>query len=194
MTDPTPAPRVAVVIGSTRPARICPGIAGWAQRVLAQTDTVSYELLDLAAVDLPLLDEPLMAALGDYRNAHTQAWSRLVSAYDGFIWVFPQYNWGYPAVVKNAIDYLYEEWRDKPASTVTYGTRGGNLGADQLRQILMSVHMQPLDTRVELRITREDLDADWQLKDLEATMAPYLGNVRELAGQMSAALRQRVLS
>ncbi len=45
--------------------------------------------------------------------------------------MFPQYNWGYPAVLKNALDYLYREWRDKPASFITYGTRGGTKAAEQ---------------------------------------------------------------
>jgi hypothetical protein len=89
--------RIAVVIGSTRPARICPGIAVWFKDAAQAQSPLRYELIDLAEIDLPLLDEPLKAALGEYEHEHTRAWSRIVSAYDGFVFVFPQYNWGYPA-------------------------------------------------------------------------------------------------
>jgi NAD(P)H-dependent FMN reductase len=131
-TEPAPQPRhqgrVAVVVGSTRPTRICPGIAEWVKNVAQHDSPLHYELVDLAEVNPPFLDEPLMAALGQYEHEHTRAWSRTVATFDGFIFVFPQYNWGYPAPLKNALDYLYVEWRDKPASFVTYGTRGGHPG------------------------------------------------------------------
>jgi NAD(P)H-dependent FMN reductase len=78
-----------------------------------------YELVDLALVNLPLLDEPLTAALRQYEHGHTRAWSRTISSYDGFAFVFPQYNWGYPAALKNAVDFLYVEWNNEPAACVT---------------------------------------------------------------------------
>jgi NAD(P)H-dependent FMN reductase len=77
--------RVAVVIGSTRPGRICPGIAEWVRDVAQAHSSLQYELLDLAEVDLPFLDEPLMAALGRYQHEHTRAWSRTVSSYGGLL-------------------------------------------------------------------------------------------------------------
>ena len=113
---------VAVVVGSTRPTRICAGIAAWVLTAAQQESVLHYELLDLAEVNLPFLDEPRKAALGQYEHEHTRAWSRLVSSYAGFIFVFPQYNWGYPAPLKNALDFLYHEWNGKPASFVTNGT------------------------------------------------------------------------
>ena len=100
--------RIAVVIGSTRPARICADMATWACDTIQDGSELSYELLDLAKVNLPFLDEPLKAALYQYTHEHTRAWSELVKSYDGFLFVFPRYNWGYPAVLKNALDYLYQ--------------------------------------------------------------------------------------
>jgi NAD(P)H-dependent FMN reductase len=88
------------------------------------------------------------------------------------VFVLPQYNWGYPAPLKNALDYLYYEWHDKPVASVTYGTRGGNRAADQMNQLFHGLHMRPLPDRVELIITDDDVDEQWQLKDLEATMSP----------------------
>ncbi len=108
--------RIAVVIGSTRPTRICADIARWILRNAQEDSPLHYEIVDLAEVNLPFLDEPLKAALHEYAHEHTVQWSRTVSSYDGFIFVFPQYNWGYPAPLKNALDYLYIEWRDKPVT------------------------------------------------------------------------------
>jgi NAD(P)H-dependent FMN reductase len=182
--------RVAVVVGSTRPSRICPGIAEWVLMAAREDSPLRYEIVDLAEVDLPFLDEPLMAATGQYKHEHTRAWSRTISSYDGFVFVFPQYNWGYPAPLKNAVDFLYHEWSGKPATCVTYGTRGGNRGAKQFLDILPGLHMRTLEDHLELVITRADLDDDWQLKDLEATLRPYRQQTAAISAQMLNALNQ----
>jgi NAD(P)H-dependent FMN reductase len=182
--------RIAVVIGSTRPTRICPGIAEWIKDAAREGSPLRYELIDLALVNLPFLDEPLKAALRQYEHEHTRAWSELISGYGGFVFVFPQYNWGYPAPLKNALDFLYYEWRDKPAATVTYGTRGGNRGAEQFHGVLEGVHMSPLKDRIEIVITDDDVDEEWQLRDLDATLGPYREQVRRLDAQLVAVLRR----
>jgi NAD(P)H-dependent FMN reductase len=181
--------RVAVVIGSTRPTRICPDIAKWVRDVSQDDSPLRYDLLDLAEINLPLLDEPLKAALQQYEHEHTRAWSRLVSSYSGFVFVFPQYNWGYPGVLKNALDFLYHEWRDKPATCVTYGTRGGGKGAEQLRGVLTGLHMRTLDSHLEFAVTDADVDEKWQLKDVEATLRPYREQTRAVAVEMLEALK-----
>jgi NAD(P)H-dependent FMN reductase len=188
MIDETGSERIAVVIGSTRPMRICPGIAEWVKNAAQEESPLHYELIDLAVVDLPFLDEPLKAALQQYEHEHTRAWSETVDAYSGFVFVFPQYNWGYPAPLKNAIDYLYHEWRDKPAASVTYGTRGGNKSADQFHGVLEGVHMRQLDDRLEIVITEGDVDEDWQLRDIDTTLRPYREQVRQLDAQLVEAL------
>jgi NAD(P)H-dependent FMN reductase len=180
--------RVGVVIGSTRPERICPGIAEWFRSVAQRDSPLHYELVDLAEIDLPFLDEPRMAALGVYEHDHTRAWSRTVRSFDGFVFVFPQYNWGYPAPLKNALDFLYAEWRDKPVSFLTYGTRGGSRAAAQFQGILGGLHLRELPDHIEAVITLEDLDDDWQLLDLERTLGPYRALTELIDGQMSEAL------
>ena len=179
---------IAVVIGSTRPSRICANIAAWACEAIGKDSELRYDLLDLAEVDLPFLDEPLKAALGDYQHEHTRAWSRSVQSYDGFFFVFPQYNWGYPAVLKNALDYLYHEWRDKPATFATYGTRGGGKAAAQFSEILAGLHMRELPEHLELVITDADVDEDWQLIDPAKTLVPYTARLRSLDALMTAEL------
>ncbi|RDI69290.1 NADPH-dependent FMN reductase [Nocardia pseudobrasiliensis] len=180
--------RVAVLIGSTRPTRICAGIAAWARDALQEQSDLDYDLLDLAEVALPFLDEPCQAALRQYELEHTRSWSRLVQSYHGFFFVFPQYNWGYPGVLKNALDYLYWEWRDRPASLLTYGTHGGSKGAEQLIGVLRGLHMRLLDTHVEAVITERDVDENRQLRDLDATLHPNRKLLRTIGAEMSRAL------
>ena len=186
--DVEEARRVAVIIGSTRPTRITPGIAEWVRDVAQRDSALTYELVDLAEVDLPFLDEPRMAALGDYAHDHTRAWSAIADSFDAYIFVFPQYNWGYPAVLKNALDFLYAEWRDKPATFLTFGTRGGSRAAEQFHVILLGLGMRELEQHVEAVITKEDLDDDWQLRDLDLTLQPYADQVRAIDGLMVEAL------
>ncbi|MFB7719531.1 NADPH-dependent FMN reductase [Nocardia sp. NPDC056100] len=181
--------RIAVVIGSTRPTRICPDIASWIREVAQAGSPLTYELLDLAEVGLPLLDEPLKAALQQYHHEHTRRWSRIIDSYDGFIFVFPQYNWGYPAALKNALDYLYYEWRDKPATVATYGTRGGGKAATQLLTVLQGLHMRALDNHLELAIGDNDVDDTWQIIDVEATLHAYREQVRAIGEQLIEALK-----
>jgi NAD(P)H-dependent FMN reductase len=180
--------RVAVVIGSTRPTRICAEVADWALHAVSDASPLSYQPLDLAQLDLPFLDEPLMASLGQYQHEHTRAWSRLVDSYAGFFFVFPQYNWGYPGVLKNALDFLYAEWRDKPVSFLTYGTRGGSRAAEQFSSVLNGLHMRVLDDHIQAVITQADVDENWQLRNANATLAAYLPAMRTIDAQLTAAL------
>jgi NAD(P)H-dependent FMN reductase len=184
----SPGWRVGVIVGSTRPTRIGLGIAEWVLRVLQEDSPLYYRLVDLAEVNLPLLDEPLKAALAQYEHEHTKAWSRTIASFDGFVIVSPQYNWGYPAGLKNALDYLYVEWRDKPVTLVTYGTRGGGKAAEQLRGVAQGLHMRELDQHLEIAIPEDDVDENWQLRDLEVTLRPYFDKTRALDEQLIEAL------
>jgi NAD(P)H-dependent FMN reductase len=179
---------IDVVIGSTRPTRICPGIAQWIVDAVGADSPLHYELLDLAQVDLPFLDEPLMAALGQYEHEHTRAWSRTVMSYVGFIFVFPQYNWGYPAPLKNALDFLYAEWNGKPATSVTYGTRGGGRAAEQFQSVLSGLHMEVLADRIEVKISADDIDEQRQLKDISSLLEPYRAQTRAIDVQIREVL------
>ncbi|GAA1969280.1 hypothetical protein GCM10009754_48260 [Amycolatopsis minnesotensis] len=155
---------------------------------LREDSDLDYDLLDLAEVGLPFLDEPRKAALQRYEHDHTRAWSQLVQSYHGFVFVFPQYNWGYPAVLKNAVDYLYREWHERPASLLTYGTRGGGKAAEQFISVLHGLHMRLLDTHVEAVITEQDVDEDGQLRDLYSTLQPNRDLLRKIDAEMTEAL------
>jgi len=68
-----------------------------------------------------LLDDPHLPRLRQYTRQHTSDWSALVDAVDAVVFVTPEYNFGYPATIKNAIDYLHSEWNYKPVGFVSYG-------------------------------------------------------------------------
>lgn len=142
-------------------------------------------MVDLQEVDLPFLDEPIMASRRRYEHAHTVRWSELVRACDGFVFVFPQYNWGYPAVLKNALDFLYHEWANKPAGLVSYGSRGGGLAATQLKQVLQGLHMRPAETNIELKTDEAMLTDDGNFHDIDVAFAEHLAQVTALAAELN---------
>jgi NAD(P)H-dependent FMN reductase len=175
---------VGIVIGSTRPQRLCPEIAAWVRNIVQPNSPLTYALIDLAQINLPFLDEPLMPALGQYQHEHTQAWSRLVKSYAGFVFVLPQYNWGYPAPLKNALDFLYTEWADKPAGLVTYGSHGGGKAADGLKVVLQGLHMHTTATNPALSLTPQMLGADGQFQNIAADLQAYVPDLHALNAEL----------
>ena len=109
-----------ILIASTRPGRLGPTVADW---VLSQVpaDGFEVELLDLADFDLPFLDEPKQPSEGNYVHAHTRRWAAAVRETEALVIVMPEYNRGYNAPLKNAIDFLYAEWEGLPVGCVGYG-------------------------------------------------------------------------
>jgi NAD(P)H-dependent FMN reductase len=109
--------------------------------------------LDLADWPLPMDDETTIPALGTYESERTRAWSGKIDAAAGYVFVTPQYNWGYPASLKNALDHLHREWRHKAAAIVSYGGHGGGKCAAQLRQVLEALKMRVALTMPALVLT-----------------------------------------
>ncbi len=133
--------------------------------------------------------------MGLYTQPHTRAWSDKIKSADAVIFVTPQFNWGYPAVLKNAIDHLYHEWRDKPAAFVTYGGHGGARCAKQLRQVAASVGMRVVVTAPAIRLSdaviREGAPCDPD-RDFQRYRSRVRAAVAELAAQING--RERFLT
>jgi NAD(P)H-dependent FMN reductase len=119
----TTHPVLGVVVGSTRPGRVGPVIADWFASEADKHGFFDVRVLDLASIDLPLLSEAEHPSSGIYAHDHTRRWSERVADVDACVVVTTEYNRGVPAPLKNALDYLYNEWRDKPAAVVSYGMR-----------------------------------------------------------------------
>jgi len=176
---------IAIVVCSTRKPRACPQIAEFVLTTLKSSSLFSpsshtFEIIDLATWNLPLFDGPevpsqVKSAAG-YSQPHAQRWSAEVSRHAAFIFVTPQYNWGYPAAAKNAIDYLFHEWSGKPAMIVSYGGHGGGKAARQLREVLQGVRMNPVETIPQLQFSgREMLGVAATGGDLKLTQAQEAG-------------------
>ena len=164
-------PRFLVIIGSVRPQRIGPDVARWVGDLGRSAVSAGFEVIDLRDWLLPMDDEPAIPAHGDYTQPHTLAWSRKVAGATGVVFVTPQYNWGYPAPLKNAIDHLYAEWREKPAVIVTYGGHGGGKCAAQLREVLSGLKMRVANTMPALTLPAEQIQANSGGIDPDAAFA-----------------------
>ncbi|NIG54946.1 NADPH-dependent FMN reductase [Chitinophaga sp. Cy-1792] len=137
--------KLKVISSTTRPGRKGPIIAKWISAVAAANPAFEVELLDLGDIHLPLMDEPFHPRLKKYEHEHTRKWSTLIDEADAFIFVTAEYNACFPAPLKNALDYLYTEWTNKPAGIVSYGGISGGTRATQLlKPVLTAFKMMPL--------------------------------------------------
>ncbi|HTQ13854.1 MAG TPA: NAD(P)H-dependent oxidoreductase [Rhizomicrobium sp.] len=176
---------VLLIMGSVRLGRRCPAVAAWA--AARRPPDVSCEIVDLRDWPLPMDDEAAIPATGEYAGAHTRAWSRKIAGADGYAIVTPQYNWGYPAALKNALDHLYEEWKGKPLLLVTYGGHGGGKCAAQLRTVTKGLNMKPVRTSPALVLSRAQiLGAPF---DAERDLARYRRSMERAWRQLAARLR-----
>ncbi len=193
MTTHVQQPKVLIIVASTRPGRIGRPIADWfhGQARQARSD-VHFELVDLADWNLPLLDEPIPPKAHLYQHEHTQRWSAKIAEGDGYIFVTPEYNHGYPASLKNALDYLYQEWNGKPVAFVSYGMRGGRMAVGQLHQVVDELKMRPLDEGVAIVFEHNMFDERHQLVDPERSLSKYVGQARALVESLAHALQEGV--
>jgi NAD(P)H-dependent FMN reductase len=148
-----------VIVGSTRPGRAGLPISQWFTEQAARHDGVNVTVADLAELNLPLLDEPNHPRLRQYLNRHTKAWSALVDASDAIVVVTPEYNHSYPAPLKNAIDYLHQEWQYKPVGFVSYGgVSAGTRAVAALKPVVSVLKMVPVAENVNIPFHTQFID------------------------------------
>jgi len=149
--------KLSVIVTATRPGRKGLAIGEWfADRAAAHPDVSEVQLLDLAKIDLPILDEPNHPRLERYVNDHTKAWSRLIDQSDAFVFILPEYNHAAPPAFFNCVDYLSREWGYKPAGIVSYGGVSGGLRAAQTaKPVLATVKVVPLVEQVVITMVAE---------------------------------------
>ena len=148
-----------IIIATTRPGRKGPAVASWIYELAKQRDEFSVELLDLAVVNLPFLDEPRHPKFRDYSKDHTKRWSKKIDEGEAFIIVTGEYNYGYPAPLKNALDFLYQEWNYKPVSFVSYGgVAGGTRSVQQLKQVVNAMKMTAVMESVNIPFFEKYID------------------------------------
>ncbi|MCB0877745.1 MAG: NAD(P)H-dependent oxidoreductase [Thermoleophilia bacterium] len=156
-------PLLQIVIASTRPGRVGLPVGEWVAQAATSHGAFDVELVDLKQVDLPLLDEPNHPRQRRYEHDHTKAWSRRVEAADAFVFVTCEYNFGMPAPLKNAIDYLNQEWAYRPAAICSYGGVSAGLRASaQLKQVLQAVSVPVIQPAFSIPFVKQFISDDGQ--------------------------------
>lgn len=143
---------IGVIVGSTRINRFSEKPARYVFDELGKEESIVPELIDLRDWALPFFDEPISpaASKGVYVNGLGKRWADKVGEMDGFIMVTPEYNHGYPAVLKNALDWVFSEWNGKPVGFVSYGGVGGARAVEQLRQVVIELRMHPIRNAIHI--------------------------------------------
>ena len=137
--------KLKVITASTRPERKGIYVSHWVLGSLHSNPSFQVEHLDLKEVNLPFLDEPHHPRFQNYTRQHTKDWSSKISEADAYIFVIPEYNYGYTAPLKNAIDFLFKEWAYKVVGIVSYGgLAGGTRAAQMIKQVLTTLKMVPV--------------------------------------------------
>ena len=157
--------KVKVIIGSTRPGRFGDKPAAWVAELAKQQAGMEAEVLDLRDYPMPFFDEPMSLGSSGGKVTHTEtlAWAKKIGEADAFVIMAPEYNHGYPAVLKNALDYAYAEWNNKPVGFVGYGSVGGARSAEQLRLVAAELQMASVRTSVHIM-------APWTLSDEQGNL------------------------
>lgn len=153
--------KLKLIIGSTRPQRKGPIVARWFLDILENYKHFEVEVLDLKEINLPLLDEPEHPRLQKYTHEHTKKWSKTINEADAYIVVTPEYNYGYPASLKNALDYLSVEWQEKPMAFVSYGgISAGTRAVQDLKLPVTTLGMMPLQQAVNIPFFTQFINED----------------------------------
>ncbi|HXV93621.1 MAG TPA: NAD(P)H-dependent oxidoreductase, partial [Pseudonocardia sp.] len=159
-------PHVLIVVGSTREGRVGATVGRWFADIAAQRTDLTTELVDLKDWDLPLLTTPVPPMMAPPADELGRRWAETIAAADGYVLVTPEYNHGYPAALKNALDLVFGPWNRKPVAFVGYGGPAGGVRAvEQLRQVVVELEMVPLRHQVAVRGAYAAFDAEGRPHD-----------------------------
>lgn len=174
-------PRIQVILGSTRQNRAGELVAQWITGLAESRSDVDVELVDLREFPLPFFEAPMSPKRELADDPRVRAWAAKVAEADGYVLVTPEYNYGYSAVLKNALDSIYYEWNDKPVGLVGYGALGGGLRAVmQLRQVVVELGLVQTHAQVIMPWVSRAFDENGQPRD-------------EMAGRMASAMLDEVV-
>lgn len=159
--------KITVILGSVRTGRAGKSVFEWfIDKTAEYGGDVEFSFVDLKELNLPFMDEPVSPMMSDnYVHEHTKAWSRTIAESDGFVFITPEYNHGYSPVLKNAIDFLFGEWKGKPVGLVGYGGSGARDSIRQLREILKFIGMRTLENQVGVMRIWEAFDENGKVKE-----------------------------
>jgi NAD(P)H-dependent FMN reductase len=187
--------KLEVIVASTRPGRVGLPIGQWTTaEAVKHGGWDEVELVDLAEVNLPFMDEPNHPRLRRYVHQHTKDWSAKVAEADAFVFVMPEYNYGFNAELKNAIDYLHVEWEYKPLGLVSYGgVSAGTRAAQMIKQVVGAVKLTAVLEAVSIPFVHQFLDEDERVNPNEVMVSAAKAMFDEMVrvGATLAPLRER---
>jgi NAD(P)H-dependent FMN reductase len=122
--------KIGIILGSTRQGRVSPQVGEWVKGIADKRGDADYEIVDIADFKLPFLGE------GTGQEPGLKSWSEKIASLDGFVFIVQEYNHSITGALKNALDSAREEWNNKAAGIVSYGSTGGARAAEHLRGIL----------------------------------------------------------
>jgi NAD(P)H-dependent FMN reductase len=165
--------KLNIIIASTRPGRVGPSIAKWFHQAAEEHGKFAPELVDLADFNLPVYNEPEHPTRQLYQHAHTKAWAASVKSADAFVFVTPEYNFGPPPSLLNALNYVYLEWNYAPAGFVSYGGISGGMRAVQAEKLtLTTLKVMPiLEGVIVPMVTQHLADGNFTPNDLHTASA-----------------------
>lgn len=143
---------IKVIAGSTREGRFSDKVAAWIAEELKKQEEVAVEMLDLRDFNMPFFNEPMSPSFkqGPYKNEAVTRFTKKIEEGDAFVIVTPEYNHGTSGVLKNALDWVYQEWNNKPVAFVSYGSVGGARAVEQLRLNAIELQMAPIRSAVHI--------------------------------------------
>jgi NAD(P)H-dependent FMN reductase len=148
---PMAKPKLAVIIGSIRTNRFADHPAQWITQIARHSGKFDVELIDLKDYPLPFFAEAASPAYAPSKDEVAQRWQKKVAEFDAYIFVAAEYNRGPTGVLKNALDYSFNEWTNKPVAFVAYGGVGGARAVEQLRLNAIELQMAPIRTAVHIQ-------------------------------------------
>jgi NAD(P)H-dependent FMN reductase len=173
----TAKPRIALIVGSTRPTRFADIPAQWMLKTAQARGDMEVELVDLRDHPLPLFDEPASNRWMPSKDPEAVRWQQSLARFDGFIFVVAEYNHSVTGALKNALDQAYNEWEHKPFTAIAYGGVGGARAVEHLRGI--GAELQMVSTRSMVHIGGADFmavhpgfGATQTMDDIEAHLLP----------------------
>lgn len=177
--------KIMVIVGSVRKKRTADKVLPLVKEELQKHPELEVDIADLKDIALPFFDNIVSPSNPNFSHEYdaTAAWDKRVTEADGFIFLVPEYNYSVPAVLKNAIDWVYEGWHGKPVAYVAWGVDSGVRAVEHLRQIAAWPKMVPLrDATYIPFLTAFDKDGNLQDESVRARIAQTIKQLEEALG------------
>ncbi|MDR3571856.1 MAG: NAD(P)H-dependent oxidoreductase [Candidatus Pacebacteria bacterium] len=177
--------KVKVIIGSTREGRFGDKPAAWIAELAKERADMDIEILDLRDYPIPFFDQQETPSYKTkpYNEPNVVKLTAKIAEADAYIITVAEYNHGYTAVLKNAMDWVYQEWNNKPVAFVAYGSAGGARAIEQLREVAIELQLAPIRNAVHM--TYDAVIAIGQGTAPAQAFAPYVDRAKALLEQLA---------